>query len=176
MEGSAPCHLQAWEGGKVRHRWDRCRVGGPHPPSGLSLSPESPLWLDQQLLKGTIDSVQDVGCLSPRVQAMVLNTFAEFLQGVVKGSLAQVGRPGLRSANPCQRCHPTPECCVRLVSQNAWERWLAPQESIFMSLGSWLLEAALCDRGNVQPGGPSLAAVQLILRGRRFKLYLILTN
>ena len=46
------------------------------------------------------------------------------------------------------------------------ERWLAPGAPVLPALRLILaLEAALCDRGNVQPGGPGPAAVQLLLRG-----------
>ncbi|XP_024837947.2 uncharacterized protein [Bos taurus] len=65
-----------------------------------------------QLLKGTIDSVQDIGPpITSRVQAMVLNTFSEFLkryraEGTAHFLQQQAG------AGPSPQLHVLQNCCV----------------------------------------------------------------
>ncbi|XDB62539.1 hypothetical protein AB1E18_015882 [Capra hircus] len=65
-----------------------------------------------QLLKGTIDSVQDVGPpVTSRVQAMVLNTFAEFLQRY-RGEGAPHFLQQQAGAGPSPQLHVLQTCCV----------------------------------------------------------------
>lgn len=65
-----------------------------------------------QLLKGTIDSVQDIGPpITSRVQAMVLNTFLEFLKRY-RGEGAPHFLQQQAGAGPSAQLHVLQNCCV----------------------------------------------------------------
>ncbi|XP_020769146.2 uncharacterized protein [Odocoileus virginianus] len=65
-----------------------------------------------QLLKGTIDSVQDIGPpITSRVQAMVLNTFSEFLKRY-RGEGAPHFLQQQAGAGPSPQLHVLQNCCV----------------------------------------------------------------
>lgn len=69
------------EGGKVWGQLGKAQSRGVASSQRSVPVPRESICFDRQLLKGTIDSVQDIGPpITSRVQAMVLNTFSEFLK------------------------------------------------------------------------------------------------